>query len=104
MKKSKEQNFNYSIFFALILLSIVPTIYQTVRVHLISSIPNVDGLSISGHIEWFDLINETIQAFLIIPLYYLMNKFLNDKELFKKKSFASWTDYFSIIWYFCTHH
>lgn len=85
MKKSKEQNFNYSIFFALILLSIVPTIYQTVRVYLISSIPNVDGLSISGHIEWFDLINETIQAFLIIPLYYLMNKFLNDKELFKKR-------------------
>ena len=38
--------------------------------------------------EWFDLINETLHAFLIIPLYSILNKIIqNDRENFAKYNF-----------------
>ncbi len=40
--------------------------------------------------EWFDLINETLQAFLIVPLYSILNKILKlDKENFAKHTFKT---------------
>lgn len=45
---------------------------------------------IIGQMEWFDLINETLQAFLIIPLYSILNKlFKNDEENFAKHTFKT---------------
>ena len=37
--------------------------------------------------EWFDLINETLKAFLIIPLYSILNKIIKNDE----KNFANHT-------------
>lgn len=43
-----------------------------------------------GQIEWFDLIDETIQAFLIIPLYSILNKILKyNKEHFGNSVFKT---------------
>ena len=40
--------------------------------------------------EWFDLINETLQAFLIIPLYSILNKiFKNHSENFARHTFKT---------------
>ncbi len=40
--------------------------------------------------EWFDLINETLQAFLIIPLYSILNKVLkHDQQGFAKHTFKT---------------
>ena len=40
--------------------------------------------------EWFDLINETLQAFLIIPLYSILNNiFKNNAENFSKYTFKT---------------
>lgn len=40
--------------------------------------------------EWFDLINETLQAFLIIPLYSILNKVLkHDEQNFAKHTFKT---------------
>ena len=40
--------------------------------------------------EWFDLINETLQAFLIVPLYSVLNKILkNQKDDFAKATFQT---------------
>ena len=46
-------------------------------------------MGIAGHIEWFDLINETVQAFLIVPLYALFNKCIQDKKKFRERIFES---------------
>lgn len=54
------------LFLSLCLLLVIPFLHQCVRTVLISGVPGTDGLGIAGHIEWFDLINETIQAFLIV--------------------------------------
>lgn len=85
----REYKFPLNLFFGLTALAFVPFVYQIVRTNLIVSIPTVDGLSISGHIEWFDLINETIQAFLIIPLYSLLNKVISNRDKFKNRIFET---------------
>ena len=37
--------------------------------------------------EWFDLINETVQAFLIVPLFALLNQCMQDRERLKERIF-----------------
>lgn len=85
----KSVRFPMNLFCSLMLLSFIPFIYTLVRTNLIVNVPSTDGLGIAGHIEWFDLINETIQAFLIIPLYALLNKCMQDRKKFKERIFQS---------------
>lgn len=61
----KTIQFPINLFCSLMLLSLISFLYTLVRTRLIADIPTTDGLGIAGHIEWFDLINETIQAILI---------------------------------------
>lgn len=82
--------FNWRLFAALCILALVPAIYQTIKTFLISSNEQSTAFDIIGQMEWFDLINETLQAFLIIPLYSILNKiFKNDKVNFAKYTFKT---------------
>lgn len=85
----KAAKFPVNLFCSLMLLGFVPFIYTIVRTNLIADIPLTDGLGIAGHMEWFDLLNETIQAFLIVPLFALLNRCVQDKEKFKERIFQS---------------
>ena len=76
------KTFNWKIFFALCLLSLVPAIYQTVITYLITSSTSAGALDIVGQMEWFDLIDETICAFLIVPMYSVLTK------AYKEENFA----------------
>lgn len=88
-KNEKADKFPMNLFFSLMLLSFIPFVYTLVRTNLIASSSLTDGLGIAGHIEWFDLINETIQAFLIVPLYALLNKCMRDKRKLKERIFQT---------------
>ncbi len=88
LKQIKE--FNWSLFFALCALSLIPAVYQTLKTFIISSSSQADVFDVIGQMEWFDLINETLQAFLIVPLYSVLNKiFKNDGENFSKHIFKT---------------
>ena len=62
---------------------------KCVRTNLIVNIPPVDGLGIAGHIEWFDLINGTIQAFLIVPQYHLLGAVKDAPGVLKERTHRS---------------
>ncbi|MBD5086232.1 MAG: hypothetical protein HDT32_02550 [Clostridiales bacterium] len=86
----KLKSFNWRLFSALCLLALIPAIYQTIKTFIISSNNQSDVFDIIGQMEWFDLINETLQAFLVIPLYSILNKiFKNDEENFAKHTFKT---------------
>lgn len=92
MKERLKQlkRFNWRLFIALCALALIPAIYQTIRTFIISSNTQSDVFDVIGQMEWFDLINETLQAFLIIPLYSILNKiFKHDKENFAKNVFKT---------------
>ena len=68
------KQFDWKMFLALCLLALVPAIYQTVITRLITTHTSAGALDIVGQMEWFDLIDETICAFLIIPMYSVLSK------------------------------
>ena len=68
------KTFDWKMYLALCLLALVPAIYQTVVTRLITSYTNPGTLDIVGQMEWFDLIDETICAFLIVPMYSVLSK------------------------------
>lgn len=87
-KQLKE--FNWRLFFALCVLALIPAIYQTIKTFIISANNQSDVFDIIGQMEWFDLINETLQSFLIVPLYSILNKILKtDKDNFSKHAFKT---------------
>ncbi len=84
------KSFNWRLFAALCALALIPAIYQTVKTFIISSNAQSSAFDIIGQMEWFDLINETLQSFLIVPLYSILNKILkNDGENFAEHTFKT---------------
>lgn len=73
------KNFNWRLWFALCSLALIPAVYQTVRTFLISAGNQDEVFNIIGQMEWFDLINETLHAFLIVPLYSVLNKIFKNQ-------------------------
>ena len=71
---SELKSFNWRLWLSLCALALIPAIYQTVKTFLISSGGQSGAFDIIGQMEWFDLINETLQAFLIVPLYSVLNR------------------------------
>ena len=90
LKKSFKnfKKFNFVLFFSLCAMSLVPAVYGIIRTYILSAnIPSAE-FDILGQMEWFDLINETLLAFLTIPLYSVLNKTLiNKKDEFGKYAF-----------------
>lgn len=92
MKEKFKQlkTFNWRLYIALCALALIPAIYQTIRTFIISSSTDSSAFDIIGQMEWFDLINETLQAFLIIPLYSVLNKiFKFSQEDFSRHVFKT---------------
>ena len=84
------RTFDWSLFISLFLLSLVPAVIQTIETFVISGSVSVGGIDVIGQIEWFDLIDETIRAFLIIPLYSILNEFSKkDKNIFGQSVFKT---------------
>ena len=83
---SSLKTFDWKMYLALCLLALVPAIYQTVITKLITINTNPGALDIVGQMEWFDLIDETICAFLIVPMYSVLSKAYK-KENFNKVVF-----------------
>jgi len=89
-KLSMLKSFNWRLWLSLCALSLIPAIYQTVKTLLISVGGQAGAFDIIGQMEWFDLINETLQAFLIIPLYSVLNRiFKNQKSEFAQATFKT---------------
>ena len=77
------KQFDWKMYLALCLLALVPAIYQTIVTKLITSTASPGSLDIVGQMEWFDLIDETICAFLIVPMYSVLSK-AHKQENFNK--------------------
>ena len=71
---SQLRFFHWRLWGSLCALAFIPAVYQTVRTFLIASGGQSGAFDIIGQMEWFDLINETLQAFLIVPLYSVLNR------------------------------
>ena len=78
--KSSFCRINYRLFFALVLLGFVPTVYTTVRVFFLGQLPGEWSFSIAGQLSWVNLIYEILNEAIILPLFYFVGSVKDDKK------------------------
>lgn len=78
--KISFKNINHKLFIPLLLMGLVPTIYTTLRVFWLGSLPQESSYSIAGQLAWVNLIYEVIDEAIILPLFYFVGKVLSDKK------------------------
>ena len=76
---------NYKLYFALLVLGLAPTVYTTMRVFLLGSLPGEYSFSIAGQLSWVNLLYEIINEAIILPLFYFIGKVANDKKEFANR-------------------
>ena len=72
--KLSLSNINYKLYFALLVLGLAPTVYTTVRVFFLGSLPGEYSFSIAGQLSWVNLLYEIINEAIILPLFYFIGK------------------------------
>lgn len=76
---------NYRLWAAILLMMLLPTIYQTVRIFFLGNMPGDWGFNIASQLSWVNLFYEVIQEALILPLFFLLGKSLKDKAELENK-------------------
>lgn len=70
------------LFLSLMVMAFIPGLNDLFITRLASGEEIID---IIGQIEWFDTINEMVLAFLVLPLYNLLNSVKGDRTLFQNR-------------------
>ena len=83
--KLSLRNINYKLFFALLVLGFVPTIYNTVRVFFLGQLPGEWSYSIAGQLSWVNLLYEIMNEAIILPLFYFVGTVRDDKAEFSNR-------------------
>jgi Na+-driven multidrug efflux pump len=83
--KLSLRNINYKLFFALLTLGFVPTIYNTVRVFFLGQLPGEWPYSIAGQLSWVNLLYEIMNEAIILPLFYFVGAVKDDKDEFSNR-------------------
>lgn len=83
--KQSLSNINYKLYFALLILGFAPTVYTTLRVFFLGSLPGEYSFSIAGQLSWVNLLYEIINESIILPLFYFIGKVTNDKKEFTNR-------------------
>ena len=79
------KNMNWSLYTALLLTGLCPTIYTTVRLFFLNELPSEQGLNIASQIQWLSIISEVLQEGMIFPMFFLFGQVLRSNP----ESFAS---------------
>lgn len=69
---------NYRLWGAIFLVAFFPTLYSTVRIYFINSIPDTWSVSIAAQSMWLNLSYEVVQEAMLVPLYYLFGQVISD--------------------------
>jgi len=70
--RSKANPFNYKLFFTIMLFSLAPSLYSTIRIHFLGYLPNDYGVNIASQLSWVSIIYEIFSEALLLPLYFFI--------------------------------
>lgn len=71
---------NYRLWLAILATMLLPTVYQTVRIYFLGDLPSDWGVNIASQLSWVNLFYEVVQEALVLPLFFLLGKSLNNRE------------------------
>lgn len=76
---------NFRLWLDILAAMLLPTVYQTVRIYFLGDMPNDSGINIASQLQWVNLLYEIIQEALILPLFFLLGRSLNDRKEFTNR-------------------
>lgn len=76
---------NYRLWFAILLMMLFPTIYQTIRIFFLGNMPKDSGFNIASQLSWVSLFYEVVQEAIILPLFFILGKSILNKQEFENK-------------------
>ena len=74
------KRFDWKLYSALLLTGLLPTLYTTLRINYLGNLPGDWGVNIASQLVWINLILEVIYEALILPLFYLIGKTINNRN------------------------
>ena len=76
---------HYKLYFALLVLGLVPTVYTTVRIFFLGQLPGEYSFSIAGQLSWVNLLYEVLNEAIILPLFYFTGEVRGDRDAFSNR-------------------
>ena len=76
---------NYRLWCAIFTTMLLPTVYQTVRIFFLGDMPSDSGINIASQLQWVNLFYEVVQEALILPLFFLLGKSIDNRDEFANK-------------------
>ena len=74
------RGFDYRLWMVLTLQMLIPTVWLTIRIYFIGDMPESSGIDIASQLMWISLLYEIFQEALVVPLYYVFGKCINNRE------------------------
>jgi Na+-driven multidrug efflux pump len=71
---------NYKLFAVLLLSAFIPTLYSTVRINFLGTIPDPWAFSIASQVAWLNIAYEVISEGLLLPLAFILGQVITDKQ------------------------
>ena len=76
---------NFRLYFALLVLGLAPTVYNTARVFFLGQLPGEWAFSIAGQLSWVNLLYEILNEAIILPLFYFVGQVREDRAEFSNR-------------------
>jgi Na+-driven multidrug efflux pump len=84
--KNTLSKINYRLFAVLVLMGLLPTIYTTVRIYFLGSLPGDWGYNIASQLAWVNVLYEVVQEAIILPMFFFLGKSLQSRVDFQNKA------------------
>ncbi len=79
------KNIDYALWAVLAVTALFPTVYNSVRIFFLGTLPSSWGYDIASQLAWVDVIYEVIQEALILPVFYVLGMSINRDLEFRNK-------------------
>lgn len=83
--KLSLSNVNLKLYLALLVLGLCHTVYTTVRVFFLGTLPGEYAFSIAGQLSWVNLLYEILNEAIILPLFFFIGKVATNKQEFANR-------------------
>lgn len=74
------KNFDFKLWSAFLLIMVIPTVINILRLHFIGAMPNDWGFNIASQIQWLNIIYEVIKEMLLVPLFFMLAQALKENR------------------------
>ena len=84
--RSSFQNVRWRLYSALLIRSVFPTLYLTVRVHILGWNPSeVRILDVASQVAWIQILFKVCDEAILQPLYFCLGKNIDNRDVMRNR-------------------